>query len=271
MTIKHSVNAIAFGPAATVDDVLAGLEDLPGVGLTVPEWVLANSGWERAITQLRDDARPVECLLRADWFRLDRPEAWPAQREALTRLVEAAAEIGAPYVYGTTGSAGTLEFDQAVAALAEAVGPVLETARERGVELLIESTNSLRTDVNFVFTLRDQIDVCRSVGIGLCVDLVAVWPERGVSALLQSAARDVRIVQVGDFASGTTISGQRVVPGDGDMPLPRLVGALTTGGFDGVADLEILGPRIDEEGPRSAIRRGLAWLADHTNQTGVTA
>jgi sugar phosphate isomerase/epimerase len=50
------------------------------------------------------------------------------------------------------------------------------------------------------------------------------------------------------------------VPGDGDIPLSRIIGQLLDAGYDGVFDIEIIGSRIEDEGYESAIRRSLGYL-----------
>jgi sugar phosphate isomerase/epimerase len=51
-----------------------------------------------------------------------------------------------------------------------------------------------------------------------------------------------------------------LVPGDGDIPLERIIGQVLAAGYDGCFDLELIGPRIDEEGYAAAARRGIERL-----------
>jgi len=258
MAIAHSVNAVAFGPRATVSEVLAAFGPGEDFSLVLPAWLLDNEpgGWDAGLAQIRKSGRGIASLLLTSWFSLAREECWPAEREALSRVVRAAAEIGAPYVYGTTGPAGHLEFDEMAGNLARAVAPVRELADALGVRLLLESTNPLRTPINAVFSFRDLLDLCDIAGTGPCVDLTAVASERDIAADLERHAADIPVAQIGDLMPGTTVLGQRAVPSDGDLPLERLLGALVRGGFDGVLDLEAFGPRVDEEGAAPAMLRG---------------
>jgi sugar phosphate isomerase/epimerase len=47
----------------------------------------------------------------------------------------------------------------------------------------------------------------------------------------------------------------RVVIGDGDIPLRRLCGALADAGYDGWYDLELIGPAIEAEGYDAVVPR----------------
>jgi sugar phosphate isomerase/epimerase len=67
----------------------------------------------------------------------------------------------------------------------------------------------------------------------------------------------IKLVQVSDFVVGTHDTPNRVVPGDGDIPLRRVLGDIITAGYDGSFDLELIGPRVEEEGYESAVRRAI--------------
>jgi sugar phosphate isomerase/epimerase len=65
-------------------------------------------------------------------------------------------------------------------------------------------------------------------------------------------------VQVSDFAAGTMVASERVVMGDGDIPLRRICQAIAAAGYDGWWDIELLGSRIEAEGYESVVPRALA-------------
>ena len=83
------------------------------------------------------------------------------------------------------------------------------------------------------------------------------WAERTLAATLRDGMDVIRLVQVSDFVVGTHDTPNRVVPGDGDIPLRRILSDIITAGYDGVFDLELIGPRIEEEGYESAINRAI--------------
>jgi sugar phosphate isomerase/epimerase len=128
--------------------------------------------------------------------------------------------------------------------------------------LCLEHTNSLRVDVSFVHTLRDAIDLARRLDIHVCMEINACWAERGLQRTIGDGIDRIGIVQVSDFAVGTLSTPNRLVPGDGDIPLARIIGWLLDAGYEGVFDLELVGPRIEAEGYRSALARSCAYLSD---------
>jgi len=53
-------------------------------------------------------------------------------------------------------------------------------------------------------------------------------------------------------------ASDRVVIGDGDIPLRRLCGALAKAGYDGWYDIELLGPAIEAESYEAVVPRAIA-------------
>jgi sugar phosphate isomerase/epimerase len=79
----------------------------------------------------------------------------------------------------------------------------------------------------------------------------------------------VALVQICDYVLGTFDTPNRAVPGDGDIPLTRLMSMVLEAGYDGPFDLEILGPRIETEGYASAIRRSVDRASAILEELGV--
>jgi len=193
-------------------------------------------------------------------FHLANPRRWDAQRERLIRSIDTAVAVGAGSVVFTTGPFAPLSWEEAADALEAALRPVLGEARARGVEFAIEHTNSLRVDVGFVHTLRDAIALSCRLDTGVCMEVNACWAERGLAATIHDGVDRIRLVQVSDFAVGTVASSQRLVPGDGDIPLGRIVGDLVAAGYGGAFELELIGDAIVAEGYDAAVPRALGAL-----------
>ena len=63
---------------------------------------------------------------------LAEPDRIEEGQAAARQAVDAAVELGAPVVYGPTGGAPVLEWDDAAAAFVAAIEPVAAYGRERG-------------------------------------------------------------------------------------------------------------------------------------------
>jgi sugar phosphate isomerase/epimerase len=229
-------------------------------------------GWDAGTDVVRravDAGLHVRDLIGLGSFHLADPTRWEHRRERLTRAVATAAAVDAPVIVFTTGPFAPLAWDEAADAFEEAIRPVLGEARAQGIDFAIEHTNSLRVDVGFVHTLRDALDLARRLDVGVCMELNACWAERGLERTIVTGVDRIRLVQVSDFEVGTVASSQRLVPGDGDIPIARIVRTLVSAGYDGVFELELIGDKIMEEGYERAIPRAVTALDDLLSAAGA--
>jgi sugar phosphate isomerase/epimerase len=231
------------------------------VGVSVAK--LDAFGWEKG-TRLVVDAVArglhVEDLIGLSPFHLARPDEWDARRALLVRALDTAVAVNAERMVLTTGPFAPLTWDEAADALEAALQPVLAEARARNVQFAIEHTNSLRVDVGFVHSLADALDLARRLDTGVCMEVNACWAERDLAHTITGGIERISLVQVSDFKVGTIASSQRLVPGDGDIPLARILGDLTRAGYVGVFELELIGDAIIAEGYDTAIPRALGAL-----------
>lgn len=230
--------------------------DAVGISLTK----LDRTGWDDGVTKVIDAGMRVTNLIGLGPFQLARPDEWSAQQDRLFGALDVATRLDAECLVTTTGPAGRLTWSAAADALEAAWTPVLVEAARRGIPFALEHTNSLRVDVGFVHTLRDALDLARRFDVGVCMEINACWAERDLDATVRAGVDRIRLVQVSDYAIGTLSTPNRLVPGDGDIPLADIIAMVIDAGYDGVFDLELIGPRIDEEGYESAVARSVAAL-----------
>jgi sugar phosphate isomerase/epimerase len=183
------------------------------------------------------------------------PATWEEPRARLNRAIDWAKTLGARTIYMTTGGHGTLTWEQAAEAFSAAIAPCLPKAEAVGVKLLIELTVQMNADLHIVHNLHDATLLAEMAGIGVNIDLFAAWQEAGLRETFKRVAPRCHLVQVSDYVYGDRCTPSRAVPGDGCMPLKRLLDWLLSDGFSGGFDLELLGPRIDKEGHFAAAQR----------------
>jgi sugar phosphate isomerase/epimerase len=148
----------------------------------------------------------------------------------------------------------SLDLGVALARLQEAVEPCVARARELDVALAFEANSAQRTDAAFVHPLRDAIDVAACTGLMIDADLANHWMEREIDETLRAGIAQFVVVQVSDFQLGTRLVSARVVPGDGDVPLGRLVRSLLDAGYRGPFELELVGPAFGCHGTELSSR-----------------
>jgi sugar phosphate isomerase/epimerase len=230
---------------------------------------MERTGWAAGLDIVRHAGLDVVYLNYGPSARVDDADGWREDAAVLRRAVDAAAVVGADCVYFCTGSPGDCLFEEAVEHLAARLAPVLDHAGEREVRLTLEPCVSSRPELGFVHSVRDALPIAERLGMGVCVDFYACWMEPNLAAQLAAHHHEIDLVQISDFVIGTLSQPNRWVPGDGDLPLDALLDALAASGYEGAIDLELLGPRIDEEGAASALRRGTSWLSAALDARGM--
>ncbi|MEW9856134.1 sugar phosphate isomerase/epimerase family protein [Novosphingobium sp. M1R2S20] len=182
--------------------------------------------------------------------------------ERLNEAIEAAARLGAPQLYIVTGGRGSLDWEGAAQRLATLIAPCRDLAKARGVRLLVENANPFNADIHIAHTIDDTVRLAEMAGIGLCIDLGACWYEGDLRTKFARAMPLTRLVQVSDYVLGDRSTPSRAVPGDGAVPLERQIGWLLDAGYEGIFDLELVGPRIEAEGAAAASRRAAENLSE---------
>jgi sugar phosphate isomerase/epimerase len=190
-------------------------------------------------------------------------------RHGMAGSVEFTASLGADVLYLPPGSGGSLLWEEAAERFCADLAPWVAHAQDLGVRLAVEPTNPLRTDVSFVHSLRDAIDLARMVDMTVVCDFYSTWYERGLDELVQKNIDLISLVQIGDFKLGTFDVPNRCAIGEGDIPVERLMKMVLEAGYEGPFDLEILGPRIEEEGYRAPIARSLERASEMLDRLGA--
>jgi sugar phosphate isomerase/epimerase len=214
---------------------------IDNVGLISPK--LEAAGWEVGRQAVIDAGLKVSSM--------------SCYREGIAKSLEFTAAIGAGVLYVPTGCAGAVPWEEAAKRYCEDMAPLVARAKAVGVRLATEPTNPLRSDVSFVHTVRDAVDLARMADVGIVVDFYSAWYERGLEQVVRRNIDLVVLVQICDYKLGTFDMPNRCAIGDGDIPVERLMRMVLDAGYEGPFDLEILGPTIEAEGYRAPIARSI--------------
>jgi sugar phosphate isomerase/epimerase len=180
----------------------------------------------------------------------------------LAAAIDTAASLGARGIYMQTGGRGALDWEQAAAKFTALLAPARDAARAQGVSLSIENASPFNIDIHIAHTLADTIHLAEMAGIDVCIDLQPCWGEAGLPQLFRRAMPITNLVQVSDYVIGDRVAPCRAVPGDGAVPLERLIGDLLEAGYTGLFDIELVGPRIRQEGSAAAAVRSIHRLSE---------
>ena len=256
---RLSVSAVSSWRATFDEDLVMWSHlGVKHVGLSLRK--CQQVGLDAAVRGVRDAQLRVSNVVECGWCDLDDAATWPTYRERLLTAIDAMHVLCAPVLVLTTGPAGSLEWEQAARALAEVLEPVIAAARAASVRVAIENTSPMRLDLSFTTTLRDTVDLAELLDVFVCVELNSCWAERGFDATVRGAVERIAHVQCSDARIGSLVTPDRLVPGDGDIPLARRIGALAAAGYAGAYEIEMVGPQIEEEGYERSIRRAVTRM-----------
>lgn len=241
----------------------------------VPHMTLATTllmqpgGLAEARAALAAGGPRVECVNHPFAPQPDLEHDQGGATEGLHQAIAIAGELGARSIYMLTGPRGSLDWEQAAALFAELVAPCRAEAAAQGVQLLVENAPAFNADRHIAHTLADTILLAETAQIGVCLELHACWAEAGLARQFRAAMPNVGLVQVSDYVLGDRCTPCRAVPGDGVIPIERLLGQVLEAGYTGVFDLELVGPRIEAEGARAATRRAAENLSEILTKLGA--
>lgn len=253
-----SINTLCLPPA----DFRAQVERVARLGAgaispVVPD--VEDAGIASSAAALRDAGLCAALVTHRAFAASTAPDI-AAEQAKLNRSIEVAAGIGAGHVLLTTGGRGTFGWQDAAERFAQAIAPCVEVARAAGVTLAIEPTSHLYADISLVHGLADTTRVARMAGIGVIPDLFACWTDADLLEAIDDAGPLLGIIQVSDYAYGGRALPCRVIPGDGVLPLPELIGRIAATGFAGYYDLEIIGPALASEGYDAGLVRAGGYI-----------
>ena len=264
-----SINTLCLEPAPLARQA-EQVARLGSRGITPTVAQILETGPAVAARAFRDAGLQVAGLTHMA-FGFATPAEADAARKRLDATLAIAAEIGAAAVIMTTGGRGALDWPSAASAFADAVAPCAERAGKAGIALGIEPTSHLYADVSIAHRLADTVRLARRGAIAPIIDIFGCWFDSDFEDALAQAAPLSPLAQISDYVYGDRGLPCRAVPGDGAVPLERIVPIMAGAGFRGWWDLEIIGPRIAAEGADTALPRAAAHLGRLLEQAGIAA
>jgi sugar phosphate isomerase/epimerase len=231
--------------------------------------LLADGGPEQALQALAGAGIEVAAINGAFAVFPNLQDDRGQAAETMLKLIEIGARLGAKSLYFLTGGRGALDWETAADCFSDLVAPCLRAARERGMTLMIENAPALYADLHIAHSLADTLELAERSDVGVCIELYFCWAEAGLPRLFRRAMPRCGLVQISDYVLGDRSLPNRAVPGDGTIPLERLLGAVLEAGYEGVFDIELIGPRIEAEGPVQAARRAAERVSELLTRLGA--
>ena len=226
---------------------------------------LSDFGEERGIELLADSQLAVSNLIWAGGFTgSDGRTFGESLEDALDAIRLAAAMQASCLVLYSGGRAGHTH-NHARRLFREALSQLAPQAAKYGVDLAIEPMHpgiasewTFLTSLEETLTLLDSIDHPR---VKLVFDTYHLGHEPGLFDLIPSITSRIAVVHLGDSRTPPQNEQNRCLLGQGELPLKRIVGALSAAGYEGYYDVELLGEEIETS--------DYAELLDHSRRAST--
>ena len=131
---------------------------------------------------------------------------------------------------------------EAMKTAAQSLGELGKIAADHGVTMALEPLNPTSVNVeSAIWTVDQALDVIEASGsdhVGLCLDYWNIWQNADIGAAIARAGDRIFTVQASDWRIPRSFA-DRLVPGDGTIPLPALITATRRAGYDGPWVVEI--------------------------------
>ena len=148
---------------------------------------------------------------------------------------------GAPFITNT-GAHPKGDMAEAMRVVGEKLGELARVAADNGVRLALEPLNPTSVNVeSAIWTVDQGLAVVEAAGrdeVGLCLDYWNVWQNADIEAAIGRAGDRIFTVQASDWRTPRSFA-DRIVPGEGDIPLAALLSATRSTGYDAPYVVEI--------------------------------
>jgi len=230
------------------DEDVARYAALGVAAIEVVEAKLDDARWREQMAAIAEAGMAISAVqpcVRTFFASRMMPEpAAPEERVVcMRRSIERLARYapGVPFITNT-GAHPRGDLAEAMALVARELGRLAPIAADHGARLALEPLNPTSVNVeSAIWTIEQALEVIERSGsehVGLCLDYWNVWQQAGVQAAILRAGSRIFTVQASDWRTPRSFA-DRIVPGDGAIPLADLIRATRAAGFDGTYVVEI--------------------------------
>jgi sugar phosphate isomerase/epimerase len=246
MTPRFAVSEFTT-PALSFADDLAVYREAGADGIGISETKLGD---DRAdLERLRRSGLAASSFFPSAGTVLPTPMV-PGQDEPEARVDTIAAGIRRLAAFRpdccliSTGPRGRYDRDEAFAIVVDGVRRLAQEAEDEGMRLAVElmhpSLGDLFSFMTSIPCAVGLIDAVSHPNVGIALDCWHLSDDPEVLEQVREHAKMVAAVHLNDRRAPTRSWCDRVLPGDGVIDFPAVLGALDDGGFEGWFELEVV-------------------------------
>jgi len=230
-------------------DAIPAYEAAGVKGITLWREHVAPYGPKEAAKMLKDSGLEVVSLCRGGFFPATAGMARKQARTDNRKIIDEAAELGAPVVVLVCGAIPDLDLKTQRQQIAEGIHAIVPHAKAAGVKLAIEPLHPMyagdRSAVNTMDQANNMVLMLGSEHVGIALDVYHVWWDHFLKAEIERATGTIFAFHVCDWRVPTRdMLNDRAVMGDGCIPINEIRGWVEKAGFKGFIEVEIFSSEL---------------------------
>jgi len=226
-----------------------------GIGLWYDQ--VRDFGVERTLALLQEVPLKVTHLIYAGPFNQTSEKDYLTAREADREKLRVAGRLGADSVLAMTGPLNGLGQNEAFRQLERSLRDLAATAAECNVKIGLEPLHYVLKGDSFIFTLTDAMDIIERINhpaLGVFIDVYHIWHEPGLLETLKRTKGRIVGCHICDFRQLNRSIYDRVLMGDGVIPVRQILEALKEQGWDKWYDIEVFSEELWQMEPGAFLK-----------------
>ena len=218
---------------------LAGINTM---GVWLPK--LLEYGEERGLEWLSENEMSVSTLSYAGGFTGAFGHELEDVLEETRDLIQLAGMLRADSLVVVTGPINNHITKHATRLVVDSLKELADEAADNDITLsLMPMRKVFCRDWTFLHRLDETLAILDKVNhpaVQLAFDIYHLWPEKGLLSRLPELASRIGVVQVSDASPTSATEYDRVLPGEGILPVADVLKGLIDAGYRGCVDYQIL-------------------------------
>lgn len=209
-----------------------------------------DGGMAAAGQMVRDEGLDIVSYVRGGFFPALEAEERRKAMDENKRIIDEAADLGAPLIVLVTGAAPGQSLFQSRRQITDGIAAVLDHARAAGVKLGIEPLHPMYADSrSAVSTMAQANAMCEELDhplVGIALDVFHVWWDDQLEAQTRIAGEKNRLFafHICDWKDQPEdMLNDRGLMGEGVIDIPRIRSWVNASGFSGYEEVEIFSNR----------------------------
>ena len=250
----------------SLPQALRGIEETGAAGIGISLQKLDQIGRHRAIRLLNRSPLRVTSLGWIGGFTGDHDQTFRTAVDEAIETVRLASAIGAEAVHVLSGTMGSHIRSHARRMLRDALRELIGVARQENVLLAVQPMHPIfEREWSFLSGIDETLDTLGQFSpgeVGLAFGTYHFWEEERLISRLKDLVPWISSVQLSDWRDPPRCDNDRVLPGDGVIPLADIVREFESCGYSGCYEIEVWSRDLWKQEPHGLIQKAVAQFCE---------